>query len=99
MIGLPTHKAHHKPTTPSPGTLGTITEDITLREIAFEINEKSCVRQAIGQLLEYTFGNGKKNSSNIYVAGEFPVDDDTNTYLNYLREELKIPIYYKLIEK
>lgn len=67
-------------------------------EIKTASSAKSCVRQAMGQLLEYAFGNGINNASNIFVAGEFNIDNETDTYLNYLRNEFKIPINYKKID-
>jgi hypothetical protein len=74
-------------------------KDFHFYEVKTASSAKSCVRQAIGQLFEYAFGYGKMNASNIYVAGEFPIDNETEIYLNYLREEFRIPIYYKLIKK
>ena len=73
--------------------------DFHFYEVKTASSAKACVRQAIGQLFEYAFGNGKMNASNIYVAGEFPIDNETETYLKYLREEFKIPIYYRRIKK
>jgi hypothetical protein len=73
--------------------------DFSFYEVKTASSAKSCVRQAIGQLFEYAFGNGKMNASSIYVAGEFPIDNETDIYLKYLREEFKIPIYYKLVKK
>jgi hypothetical protein len=67
-------------------------------EVKTASSAKSCVRQAIGQLLEYAYGNGMKNASKIFIAGEFPIDNETNTFLSYLRQEFKIPIYYKAIK-
>ncbi len=73
--------------------------DYHFYEVKTASSAKSCVRQAIGQLFEYAFGNGKMNASNIYVAGEFAIDNETEIYLRSLRNEFKIPIYYRQIKK
>ena len=72
--------------------------DFHFYEVKTASSAKSCVRQAIGLLLEYAYGNGLKNATNIYVAGEFPIDIETDTYMNYLRKEFVLPIHYKQIE-
>jgi hypothetical protein len=67
-------------------------------EVKTASSSKACVRQALGQLLEYAYGNGRKNASKIFIAGEFPIDKETNKYLSFLRDEFNIPIGYKLIK-
>jgi hypothetical protein len=67
-------------------------------EVKTASSAKACVRQALGQLLEYAYGNGKKNASKIFIAGEFPIDIETDKFLKHLREEFKIPIFYKVIK-
>jgi hypothetical protein len=67
-------------------------------EVKTASSAKACVRQAIGQLLEYAYGNGRKNASKVFIAGEFPIDKGTDKYLIFLRNEFKIPIFYKLVK-
>lgn len=57
-----------------------------------------CVRQALGQLLEYSYYNCKKYASKLFIATEYDADLKTNRYLEFLRKEFKLPIYYKKIE-
>ena len=37
-------------------------------EVKTASSVKSCVRQAVGQLLEYSYGNGKKNASKLFYC-------------------------------
>lgn len=67
-------------------------------EVKTASSSKACVRQALGQLLEYAYVNGRKNASKIFIAGEFPIDKETDKYLSFLRDEFNIPIGYKLIK-
>ena len=67
-------------------------------EIKTASSAKSCVRLALGQLMEYAFGNCKRNASKIFVAGEFPIDAGTTSYLSFLRTEFKLPLEYKKID-
>ena len=73
-------------------------ESFHFYEVKTASSAKACVRQALGQLLEYAYGNGKKNASKIFIAGEFPVDNVTDNFLRCLREEFKIPVFYRLIK-
>lgn len=67
-------------------------------EVKTASSAKACIRQALGQLLEYAYGNGRKNASKIFIAGEFPIDKESDNFLRFLRDEFKIPIFYKLIK-
>lgn len=73
-------------------------------EIFYEIKTastaKSCVREAIGQLLEYCFykcGNTRGFATKLIVIGEPCCDQSTTEYLGKLSELMQIPIEYKQI--
>jgi len=50
VIGLPTHKAHHKPTTPSPGTLGTSENKIVTTEFIMTQITENQIKEIASQL-------------------------------------------------
>lgn len=53
-----------------------------------------CVRQALGQLLEYSFWPGSPKCNAIWVVGPSPIDANTKEYLDTLKEDFKLPIGY-----
>jgi len=81
--------------------------DIVVREndeyIFYEVktasSAKACIRQAFGQLMEYSYWSGKKIAKKIIVAGEFILTKTDLQYLKYLNSEFMIPIEYEMIEK
>jgi hypothetical protein len=66
----------------------------TFYEIKTGNNAKSCIRQAMGQLLEYGFWPGVRNAAELVVVGEPPSNAQTNDYLEFLRKTFNIPIRY-----
>jgi hypothetical protein len=67
-------------------------------EIKTGNNAASCIRQALGQLFEYAFYPGKQNAKKIVVVGEQMIDNETNSYLNYLKNTFNIPIEYMCVK-
>lgn len=63
-------------------------------EIKTASSARSCIRQAIGQLFEYAFGNGQQNAIALIVAGEPPLDYNSQVYLDFLRSQFGLPIEY-----
>jgi hypothetical protein len=63
-------------------------------EIKIANTARSCIRQAIGQLLEYAYWPGEKKASRIIIVGEHPLREDGNKYLEFLNTEFSIPIKY-----
>jgi hypothetical protein len=69
-------------------------ENYYFYEVKVGITAKSCIRQAMGQILEYAYGNCKKEAAKIYVVGEPYLDNASKNYLNFLNAEFNIPINY-----
>ena len=66
-------------------------------EVKTGSSAKSCIRQAIGQLLEYTYWNNSGFHADMIIAGEFEIDKTTLDYINHLKKHFKIPIdYYRI---
>lgn len=69
-------------------------------EIKTEPNAMACIRQAIGQLLEYCYYRAPNNNGfaeKLVVVGEAALDEETTNYLNILNEKHVIKISYKQI--
>jgi hypothetical protein len=55
---------------------------------------RSCIRQALGQLMEYGFWPGVPNAAELVVVGEPKIDLKARKYLEYLRQTFNFPISY-----
>jgi len=66
-------------------------------EVKVAGSAKSCLRQALGQLMEYAYWPGKRHAKKIVVAGEHPLDENSRNYLSFLRESFNLPVEYKQI--
>lgn len=67
-------------------------------EIKTALTPRACLREAIGQLLEYGFWPGAQEPARFIVVGESPIDDDGQEYLRRLRKRFSLPIEYEAIE-
>ena len=69
----------------------------TFYEVKATGSAKSCIRDAMGQLMEYAYWPGRKNASKIVIVGEEEMDLKTANYLRFLRENFDLPIRYESI--
>lgn len=69
-------------------------EDFLYYEIKVESSARQCIRQAIGQLLEYSYWPQAIQASKLIVIGEPQFDDSARTYLKTLQDKFEIPIFY-----
>lgn len=58
-------------------------------------NAKRCIREALGQLLEYNHYPSRASSDILYVVGEGPLDMEDRLYLCFLRSNYNLPIWYR----
>lgn len=66
-------------------------------EIKTAQSPRACLREAVGQLLEYAFWPGGQGATRLIVAGETAIDNDGLEYLRRLREHFSLPIEYEQI--
>ena len=64
-------------------------------EIKTAHSPRGCIREAIGQLLEYARWPRSKEAIRLIVVGELPLDAEATEYLSQLRESHSIPIHYE----
>ncbi|MCH7564857.1 MAG: hypothetical protein IH968_13645 [Gemmatimonadetes bacterium] len=67
----------------------------TYYEIKTGLSARSCIREALGQLMEYSFWPGTQQAIKLVVVGEPPLDADARKYLNTLRKKFSLPVYYQ----
>ena len=70
-------------------------DEFTYYEIKIGETARHCIRQAIGQLLEYSYWPKACRAVRLIVVGEPTLDSDGKNYLRYLRKEFGLPIYYQ----
>jgi len=67
-------------------------------EIKVASSAKACIREALGQLLEYAFWPGLRRAKKVVIVGEHPIDEEVRNYINFLQSEFMLPIEYKQIK-
>jgi hypothetical protein len=66
-------------------------------EIKTATSPRACLREALGQVLEYAYWPGAQEPSRLIVCGESRLDDEGAAYLRRLNERFRLPIAYEHI--
>ena len=66
-------------------------------EIKADASTRLCVRHAIGQLLEYSYWPEPIRPSKLVIVGQHKLDPHTAKYLETLRAETHLPIWYQYL--
>jgi hypothetical protein len=69
-------------------------QDVTYFEIKMALTAKSCIREALGQLLEYNMYPSQQRASQMVIVGEGVPTTRDSEYLQYLRKNFGIPVRY-----
>lgn len=67
-------------------------------EVKVASTVRSCVRAALGQLIEYSHWPSANRASEIIVVGEAELDSDSRAYLHFLRQRYGLPLWYRRID-
>jgi hypothetical protein len=66
-------------------------------EIKTALTPRACLREAIGQLLEYGFWPGAQEPKRLIVVGETPIDKEAEEYLLRLRKRFSLRVEYQCV--
>jgi|AntRauTorcE11897_2_1112592.scaffolds.fasta_scaffold15815_1 hypothetical protein len=66
-------------------------------EIKTCTSPRICLRQAIGQLLEYAYWPASQEAKRLIVVGKSELDEDGKEYLSRLRQKFSLPIRYEQV--
>lgn len=66
-------------------------------EIKTAFTPRACLREALGQILEYAYWPGAREPSELIICGENPLDHDGKAYVSELRRRFNLPISYEQI--
>jgi hypothetical protein len=67
----------------------------TYYELKTGLSAQSCIREAFGQLMEYSYWPGAQIAKRLIVVGEAPYDKKAKVYLENLRKSFSLPIEYQ----
>lgn len=69
------------------------------REIFYELKTsnsiKQCIREALSQLLEYSYYPDKERARKLVIVSQNPMNKHAQVYLNELRAKFNIPVHYR----
>jgi len=74
-------------------------ETFTFFEIKTDASVRMCIRHALPQLLEYSYWPSENRSSKLVIVAEAKLTRDAASYLEKLRAQFQLPIYYKQIDR
>ncbi|MEX1153564.1 hypothetical protein [Parvibaculum sp.] len=66
-------------------------------EIKTAWSPRECIRQALGQILEYSYWPGANEPSRLIICGENPLDYEGRQYIEKLKSKFQLPILYEAI--
>jgi hypothetical protein len=67
-------------------------------EIKTSDSARTCIREALGQILEYAFWPGAQAAVRLIVAGERALDKEAEDYLRCLQKRFSLPLAYEQIK-
>lgn len=67
-------------------------------EIKTANTARDCIREAIGQLMDYAFFPNIENAKKLFIVGEAPCNADCKKYIDFLKEKFNLPIDYMYIQ-
>jgi hypothetical protein len=70
-------------------------EGYELFEIKTALAPRDCVREAMGQLLEYGYWPRSPDFKALWIVGPSPIDSETQEHLEGLRKRFGIPVGYR----
>lgn len=72
-------------------------EEYWFYEIKTYHSPRACIREAIGQLLEYAFWSASEKVTRLIIVGEAKLDSEGEQYIQRLRNGYSLPIEYEQI--
>lgn len=66
-------------------------------EIKTALSPRACLREALGQVMEYAYWPGAREAQRLVICGESLLDGDGEAYLRRLKQRFGLPIDYQQI--
>jgi len=73
--------------------------ELTLFEIKSDLEPRTVIRQALGQILEYAYYPNRQEALpvKLVIVGRSSLSDSDRNYLNRLKQEFHLPIEYRVV--
>ena len=74
-------------------------DEMVLFEIKSDLDPRSVIRRALGQILEYAYYPTRQETSptKLVIVGRGRLSETDHSYLNRLRQEFHLPIEYRMV--
>jgi hypothetical protein len=72
-------------------------ENYWFYEIKTASTARACIRQALGQILEYSYWPGHQRAAKLVVVGSTVASAEEIRYIEYLRDTFGLPLEYQAI--
>lgn len=69
-------------------------DTFSIYEIKTAQSARACVREALSQLLEYSYWPGTHEAKRLVVVGEPKLDEECCNFLSVMRTRFSLPVYY-----
>jgi hypothetical protein len=69
-----------------------------LYEVKSSSYASECVREALGQILFYSYHDQDRRTKKIYVVGQYPANEQDKGYIEYVKDKLNLDFEYLSIE-
>ncbi len=76
----------------------TYNDTITLYEVKSDAYAAVCIRQALGQIIQYAHRLDPAKKVKLYIVGQYPLKDNEKPYLDYIQKNFKVDLNYMNID-
>jgi hypothetical protein len=76
----------------------TYNDTITLYEVKSDAYAATCIRQALGQIIQYAHRIDATKKIKLYIVGQYPLKSNEIPYLEYIKNNFKIDLDYMNID-
>jgi hypothetical protein len=73
-------------------------DKICFYEVKSSAYASDCIKEALGQILSYSYVDKDKKSKQLIVAGQYKPNDDEKNFIKYVKENLKLNFDYENID-
>lgn len=76
----------------------TYNDTITLYEVKSDAYAATCIRQALGQIIQYAHRLDPNKKVKLYIVGQYPIKENEKPYLNYIKTNFMVDLDYMNID-
>jgi hypothetical protein len=73
-------------------------EDFWFYEIKTSSTARACIRQALGQIMEYSYWPGHQSATKLVIVGAVQATKEEVEYVDFLRETFGLPLEYQAFD-